>query len=827
MQVESVLGTRLRRFATWLFGLGATCITAATSASAQSPTQFLDLDITRPLTSEEAKVLSEILVQSDIAQTVRSAADEARPIEEICALANCSSLAGQQLREAAEIASQRVETGPAQPNNAPATPELSGWEGGVLLPGSATRDGKSYLVVDPASPAGSQIGTTGLAAVPLDGADQAIPDLDGPLVFQSSEEPVVVAEPAPMSSQYVPTWRDGSSPEWGQLQSGTLIRESSDGSDLRQVLSPGSLPGQVIDADIRRTGQSLRSFPIRSGIPPEQLAAAVAALEGIGAHARSEDEPRSTSLDVPENVVRFEGFSAQCRSDQTGRPWPYDVAEVIRILKFNDAVMEDLGLTAKRSLVMIVDTGVGGFLAETKLRMSFAPNPDELLNPPDEFITNDGDANSIARCVDRDRNDYSEDIYGASSAYSVGEEESVCGLSGSPGASRNPGTDSRILAIPLREGSDNTKYFPGHGSFVSVLATGGPELLSKYPQIRRNIGLRFFRVTREPPSGVTNASIAFDPQDMVNAIKYALDENVTVVNLSMKSWNNANLRDLFEQGALRDTLVVTSAGNRGEDLNNEAGRAIPAGLMNTNLIVVGGLADDSNHSWWQKSAFGDKFVSISAPSVHIPSLDEFGEIQCYDGTSGAAPIVTFVAAVLSSYGLDSPGKIKERILNSADVDEDLLRGKVKNSRKLNVPAALDIFADRVILADGSELLRGRIVTKIDESRLIRACRSDAPGEPLAGSQGWIDPYHLRSWHHRGEQVLFEDGRNVDELIECRASSTATLDFVKVGEEQPTSIPLAEIESIVLSPFRSIEVEMAVLFDDVPIEETTLAPRQAD
>jgi len=96
-----------------------------------------------------------------------------------------------------------------------------------------------------------------------------------------------------------------------------------------------------------------------------------------------------------------------------------------------------------------------------------------------------------------------------------------------------------------------------------------------------------------------------------------------------------------------DTLFVVGAGND----NRDAGCTIPANLGNVleNVITVGGTSGDGR---WLSSNFG-AMVNIGAPALiwspgyHVPPQLQ-GEYSLFEGTSGAAPQVTAVAAALKS-----------------------------------------------------------------------------------------------------------------------------------------------------------------------------------
>jgi hypothetical protein len=76
------------------------------------------------------------------------------------------------------------------------------------------------------------------------------------------------------------------------------------------------------------------------------------------------------------------------------------------------------------------------------------------------------------------------------------------------------------------------------------------------------------------------------------------------------------------------------------------------------------------------------------------------------GTSMAAPLVSFAAALLQGQTALSPAIIKKRLLISADYEPDLKR-RVKNNAKLNIARSLALFHD-VVQLKGGRPIYGRL-----------------------------------------------------------------------------------------------------------------------
>lgn len=727
-------------------------------AVAQQAQVLLDLTTDRELTLDELELLSKILVQNDFEAASRAPDPDTILISEICGSQACRNVVFAELQRANDSATIASASRPPRldRSESAAPSELFGWTGNVLVPGRITDDGQDYLVRKMAR------------------------DPSGPELIE------------------VP------------LQSLPILLGHDSANTVTTLVLPNSVPTQLIESDLGRLGMSRRTFAFRRDLPEGAVSAALAQLRaaGLGAVALSEDAEQPASLIEPLDVVIFEGeegSTGNCGTDAAGKPWPFDPQELIQILEFNLRVMDMLSLPIRRSVVVVADTGIGENLVRKDagpLATMLAANTAELLRPHLVFNRNNSLPNATS-CMDNDGNGYYGDIFGA-----VGSE-----LNRSNFCSANatePAFDARLFPVDRRPGAVET-YEPAHGSFVATLAVGGPDLIEAYPAIARQIGLQIFRTTRPTEEGSTK-SVRVEPADITGAIKYAVGQHATVLNMSMKV-TDRNLINLFKDVVgPSDTLIVASAGNLAEKLDVTDSGVYPAGIINKNLIVVGGLSNDGERSWWQSSATGVKHVNIAAPAVGVKSVNAEGQAVCYSGTSAAAPLVSFTAAALLSYGVFTPEEARNRVLSTAEIDRiddpaRSLSGHVMNAKKLDVAAALDIFLDRIKLTGEAEVLRGQIVADPD-LRLIQVCDPSSPD--LAGLGGLTDPAKLRSWHRGGEVAWYELSTSEDIMAQCKVPGNGEVQFRQFGQAEIMPLRFDTIDSMVLSPFRSREVEAAVL-----------------
>lgn len=730
---------------------------------AKGQEKLLELNIQRELTEEERNLLSEIIVQSNTASAMANQ-DGAETFAEICDLVTCQVPA---TNAANDLWPQATSTQPEM------RIMLNEFTRGLVIPGEISRDGRDYFVVEPDVDGDGTV----LGAVP---GSYNTSDLSRWMAFPLDVENQVTAQDLSI--------------EWSLDLSGA--------DDFVAFWEPKSVPFTIISKDLSYSGESDRVFAVQNGVSDERLAEVLAALRAGEIHANVVEEG-NTSLVQPV-VSAFEGEGTTCSGDQADEGWPFDTAEVEGLIAQNREWLGKLHLPVSRALILVVDTGIGEKLIEDGGQLSnlLAPKQSEILNPL--VLYNDlPEVPGAMECNDIDGDSRYWDAIGATGA------PTALDIVACPFESVAPLRDHRLFPIPISAGAaDATTYAPGHGSFVSVLAAGGGGLAAGFPELADHFGLRFFKVTRKAEPG-SSASVRVEKSALTNALRYAADQGMDIVNLSMRT-SDTNIRRIFEDSAVKQMLIVTSAGNLRQDLDNNGDQTLPASLRSRNLLVVGALKNNEDDPWWEDSAFGQS-VNIAAPGVGIEAVNELGTKVCFTGTSAAAPTVSFVAALLRSFGISGPSVIKDRILYSATYDQ-ALEGKVEQGRTLDVSASIDVFVDRLTLGTG-ELLRGRIVDEQGVgARLIKLC-SGRQGEPLAGRGGRIDPFYLKSWRRDGNQVVFQDNKQVAiSQRRCTFDSSATIKFQTLGNDAASAIELAKIASAVLSPFRSGLVEGVVLDD---------------
>ncbi|RZU62118.1 S8 family serine peptidase [Zhihengliuella halotolerans] len=152
-------------------------------------------------------------------------------------------------------------------------------------------------------------------------------------------------------------------------------------------------------------------------------------------------------------------------------------------------------------------------------------------------------------------------------------------------------------------------------------------------------------------------------EQIPNAVRWAVDQGADVINLSMgststswpQSWDEA-----FLYAEEHDVVVVAAAGNRAGGMTQVGAPATIPGV----LTVAG--VDREREASWDASTQGIT-IGVSAPADPLVGGLPGGGYAGWSGSSGAAPLVAGVAALIRSAEPDLPAAdVINRILATAD-----------------------------------------------------------------------------------------------------------------------------------------------------------------
>jgi len=174
-----------------------------------------------------------------------------------------------------------------------------------------------------------------------------------------------------------------------------------------------------------------------------------------------------------------------------------------------------------------------------------------------------------------------------------------------------------------------------------------------------------------PKAQLLSVSMAFGVEgvdtdsQIAEAIIWAVDNGARVINLSLtrnsvswpKSWDEAFLY-AFEN----DVVIVAAVGNRLDGTEQVSAPATIPGV-----IAVAGVDMDANAS--ELSSTSGFTIGVTAPSEDLVAAYPGGEYRIWSGTSGAAPIVSgMVALIRSLYPEMDAANVVNRVIQSATKD---------------------------------------------------------------------------------------------------------------------------------------------------------------
>ena len=162
-------------------------------------------------------------------------------------------------------------------------------------------------------------------------------------------------------------------------------------------------------------------------------------------------------------------------------------------------------------------------------------------------------------------------------------------------------------------------------------------------------------------SGPNPAGVSVDEQ-IPAAVRWSVDHGADVINMSLgsnstdwpESWDDA-----FLYAEENDVVIVAAAGNRAGGLTQVGAPATIPGVL-----AVAGL-DRSGVASAEASSEGIS-IAVAAPSEYLVGGLPGGSYADWSGTSGAAPIVSGVAALIRSrYPELSAAEVVNRIVDTA------------------------------------------------------------------------------------------------------------------------------------------------------------------
>ncbi|WP_251450424.1 S8 family serine peptidase [Microbacterium sp. Marseille-Q6648] len=196
-----------------------------------------------------------------------------------------------------------------------------------------------------------------------------------------------------------------------------------------------------------------------------------------------------------------------------------------------------------------------------------------------------------------------------------------------------------------------------HGSWVASLAAGrgtGPDegMIGVAPEaeiLAVSVGFG------------TSSAVPFS-QQIAEAIRWSVDNGADIINLSLTTntpdWDTS-WDDAFTYAFDNDVVVVVAAGNRGSGTDRVGAPATIPGVL-----TVAGVDPDGRAS--VEASTQGITIGVAAPSEELIGVSADGRLVRWNGTSGAAPIVAGVAALVRAAHPDlDAANVINRIISTA------------------------------------------------------------------------------------------------------------------------------------------------------------------
>jgi type VII secretion-associated serine protease mycosin len=143
--------------------------------------------------------------------------------------------------------------------------------------------------------------------------------------------------------------------------------------------------------------------------------------------------------------------------------------------------------------------------------------------------------------------------------------------------------------------------------------------------------------------GDANTPVSSDDQ-IANGVRWAVDHGASVINMSLTrntldwpvSWDSA-----FQYAADHNVVIVAAAGNRGSGTTEVGAPATIPGVLTVAGVDRGGTAS------FDASSQGIT-IAVAAPSEQLVGANPGGGYVQWSGTSGAAPLVAGIVALVRS-----------------------------------------------------------------------------------------------------------------------------------------------------------------------------------
>jgi cell wall-associated protease len=172
-------------------------------------------------------------------------------------------------------------------------------------------------------------------------------------------------------------------------------------------------------------------------------------------------------------------------------------------------------------------------------------------------------------------------------------------------------------------------------------------------------------------------------KDIANAIRYAVDNHATIINMSFGKYYSPGKKvidEAIQYAADHDVLLIHAAGN--ESKNKDLENSFPTNELDNGKVVAGWMEIGANDRKKGKSLlapfsnYGKKHLDLFAPGMNIYSTGPHNTYINESGTSMAAPVTAGVAALIREYFPD---------LKAVEVKAILMKSVTPYKKKIKIP----------------------------------------------------------------------------------------------------------------------------------------------
>ncbi|MEV0650251.1 type VII secretion-associated serine protease mycosin [Phytomonospora sp. NPDC050363] len=226
----------------------------------------------------------------------------------------------------------------------------------------------------------------------------------------------------------------------------------------------------------------------------------------------------------------------------------------------------------------------------------------------------------------------------------------------------HPALEGQVLSGKDLVGTDETCDMADHGTLVAGIIAAKPIEGAQFYGVAPEARILPIRVIIDDEKAKGDEEI---PGRTADAIRYAIQQDVDVINLSLRTMDTEELHSAVQAAIDADIVVVAAAGNLSQDGLQAGDPVYPAKY--DGVLGVGGIDQTGAHAAIANSA---DFVDLAAPAVFItgpaPRGGGYG-VNSVGGTSFAAPFVAGTAALVRAYYKDlTAPQVIERLISTAD-----------------------------------------------------------------------------------------------------------------------------------------------------------------